>query len=92
MENIHPVLYAIINLYLKPETVGSLAPAVLDNIGRFMKYVGSSREIVAEGLLSSLELFTRYMPFSRHTRMETSSSTCFVIMKCKTYSKLVMQD
>jgi hypothetical protein len=37
MENIYPILYAIIGLYLKSETVGSLAPAVLDNIGRFME-------------------------------------------------------
>jgi hypothetical protein len=35
MENIHPVLYAIISLHLKSETVGSLAPVMLDNIGRF---------------------------------------------------------
>jgi hypothetical protein len=37
MENIHPVLYVIISLYLKSETVGSLAPAMLDNIGKFME-------------------------------------------------------
>jgi hypothetical protein len=37
MEKIHPVLYAIINLYLKSETVGSLAPVMLDNIARFME-------------------------------------------------------
>jgi hypothetical protein len=37
MKNIHPVLYAIISLYLESETVGSLALAVLDNIGRFME-------------------------------------------------------
>ncbi|KAJ7802595.1 hypothetical protein B0H14DRAFT_3154939 [Mycena olivaceomarginata] len=36
MENIHPVLYAIISLYLKSEPVESLAPGVLHNIGRFM--------------------------------------------------------
>ncbi|KAJ7309488.1 hypothetical protein DFH08DRAFT_823428 [Mycena albidolilacea] len=34
MENIHPVLYAIINLYLKSGTVESLDPGVLHNIGR----------------------------------------------------------
>jgi hypothetical protein len=89
MENIHPVLYAIINLYLKSETVGSLAPVMLDNIGRFMEWVGSSQEIVADELL--LELFTRYMLFSRRSRMETSSSTCFTIAK-RTYSKGVLQD
>ncbi|KAJ7887535.1 hypothetical protein B0H14DRAFT_2498178 [Mycena olivaceomarginata] len=42
MENIHPVLYAIINLYLKSETAGSLDPAVLGHIGNFM---GTLRKI-----------------------------------------------
>ncbi|KAJ7822920.1 hypothetical protein B0H14DRAFT_3146213 [Mycena olivaceomarginata] len=37
MENIHPVLYAIINLHLKAETVESLSPELLDNIGKFME-------------------------------------------------------
>ncbi|KAJ7878483.1 hypothetical protein B0H14DRAFT_3129952, partial [Mycena olivaceomarginata] len=37
MENIHLVLYAIINLHLKAETVESLDPAMLDNIGKFME-------------------------------------------------------
>ncbi|KAJ7865163.1 hypothetical protein B0H14DRAFT_3133491, partial [Mycena olivaceomarginata] len=37
MENIHPVLYAIINLHLKAETVESLSPEMLDNIGKFME-------------------------------------------------------
>jgi hypothetical protein len=35
MENIHPVLYAIINLHLKAETV--LSPEMLDNIGKFLE-------------------------------------------------------
>jgi hypothetical protein len=35
MENIHQVLYAIINLYIRSETAGSLPPAMLDNIGKF---------------------------------------------------------
>ncbi|KAJ7792058.1 hypothetical protein B0H14DRAFT_3565191 [Mycena olivaceomarginata] len=37
MENIHPVLYAIINLHLKAETVESMSPEMLHNIGRFME-------------------------------------------------------
>ncbi|KAJ7349728.1 hypothetical protein DFH08DRAFT_935707 [Mycena albidolilacea] len=37
MENIYPVLYAIINLHLKAETVESLSPEMLDNIGKFME-------------------------------------------------------
>ncbi|KAJ7368844.1 hypothetical protein DFH08DRAFT_762954 [Mycena albidolilacea] len=42
MENIHQVLYAIINLYLESETAGSLDPAMLDHIGKFM---GTLRKI-----------------------------------------------
>ncbi|KAJ7888445.1 hypothetical protein B0H14DRAFT_3716680, partial [Mycena olivaceomarginata] len=37
MEDIHPVLYAIINLHLKAETVESLSPEMLNNIGKFME-------------------------------------------------------
>jgi hypothetical protein len=37
MEKISKVLYAIINLHLKSETVGSLPPTMLDNIGNFME-------------------------------------------------------
>ncbi|KAJ7349658.1 hypothetical protein DFH08DRAFT_807008 [Mycena albidolilacea] len=36
IENMHQVLYAIISFYIKPETAGSLPPAMLDNIGKFM--------------------------------------------------------
>ncbi|KAJ7083747.1 hypothetical protein C8R44DRAFT_753318 [Mycena epipterygia] len=35
MENIHGIIYAIINLHIKSETVGSLAPAIQDHIGKF---------------------------------------------------------
>ncbi|KAJ7205248.1 hypothetical protein GGX14DRAFT_397792 [Mycena pura] len=35
MADIHGLLYAIINLHLTSETVGSLAPAVLEDIGKF---------------------------------------------------------
>ncbi|KAJ7825211.1 hypothetical protein B0H14DRAFT_3874574, partial [Mycena olivaceomarginata] len=37
MENIHPVLYAIINLHLKAETVESPSPEMLHNLGNFME-------------------------------------------------------
>ncbi|KAJ7860825.1 hypothetical protein B0H14DRAFT_3134754 [Mycena olivaceomarginata] len=37
MESTHQILYTIIKLYLKSETVESLAPAVLDNIGKFLE-------------------------------------------------------
>jgi hypothetical protein len=36
MEHIHQVLYAIINLYFKSETVGSLLPTLLDNVNNFI--------------------------------------------------------
>jgi hypothetical protein len=35
MENIYPVFYAIIDLHLKADTVESLSPEMLDNIGKF---------------------------------------------------------
>ncbi|KAJ7886832.1 hypothetical protein B0H14DRAFT_1295912 [Mycena olivaceomarginata] len=35
MEKIHEILYAIIHLHLKSETVGSLLPAMLYDIGKF---------------------------------------------------------
>ncbi|KAF8138007.1 hypothetical protein K438DRAFT_1947057 [Mycena galopus ATCC 62051] len=37
MENIHEVLLAIVNLYVKSETAGSVPAAILDNIGKFME-------------------------------------------------------
>ncbi|KAF8144392.1 hypothetical protein K438DRAFT_2101925 [Mycena galopus ATCC 62051] len=37
MEHIHQILYTIITLHIKSETVGSLPPSMLDNIGKFMK-------------------------------------------------------
>jgi hypothetical protein len=39
MENIHQILYAIINLHLKSETVGSLAPTMLNTLADFMRWV-----------------------------------------------------
>ncbi|KAJ7730924.1 hypothetical protein B0H14DRAFT_3616658, partial [Mycena olivaceomarginata] len=37
MENIHQVLYTIVNLYMKSETTGSLPPSVVDHIGKFLE-------------------------------------------------------
>ncbi|KAJ7103918.1 hypothetical protein C8R44DRAFT_858957, partial [Mycena epipterygia] len=37
MENIHGILYAIINLQMNSETAGSLAPVLLDHVGKFTK-------------------------------------------------------
>ncbi|KAJ7127622.1 hypothetical protein C8R44DRAFT_873450 [Mycena epipterygia] len=35
MENIHGILYAIINLHINSENAGSLAPVQLDYVGKF---------------------------------------------------------
>ncbi|KAF8216904.1 hypothetical protein K438DRAFT_1748052 [Mycena galopus ATCC 62051] len=37
MGNIHEVLCAIVRLHIKSETVGSLPPSMLDNIGKFIE-------------------------------------------------------
>jgi hypothetical protein len=42
MENIHEVLYVIISLHLKSETVGSLPLARLDHMGKFAEQVEST--------------------------------------------------
>ncbi|KAJ7812548.1 hypothetical protein B0H14DRAFT_3478718 [Mycena olivaceomarginata] len=35
IENVHRVLYAIVNLHIKSETMGTLPPATLYNIAKF---------------------------------------------------------
>ncbi|KAJ7828472.1 P-loop containing nucleoside triphosphate hydrolase protein, partial [Mycena olivaceomarginata] len=37
LENVHQVLYAIINLHIKSETTGLLPPSMMDHIGTFME-------------------------------------------------------
>ncbi|KAF8164615.1 hypothetical protein K438DRAFT_1857718 [Mycena galopus ATCC 62051] len=37
MEPIHQIVYGILNLYIKSETVGSLPPLMLYDVGRFME-------------------------------------------------------
>ncbi|KAF8144526.1 hypothetical protein K438DRAFT_1992774 [Mycena galopus ATCC 62051] len=37
MENIHHILYAVVELYIKSETVALLPPSMLDNIGKFVE-------------------------------------------------------
>jgi hypothetical protein len=46
MESIHQVLYAIVNLHIKSETPGSLAPSTVDCIGKFMVCIRFSSEDV----------------------------------------------
>ncbi|KAJ7487918.1 hypothetical protein FB451DRAFT_1167387 [Mycena latifolia] len=42
MENIHEILYAIVNLHMKPEIGGSLPPTTLKHIGKFTEYFHNS--------------------------------------------------
>ncbi|KAJ7491314.1 P-loop containing nucleoside triphosphate hydrolase protein [Mycena galericulata] len=39
LENIHKVLFAIVDLHIKSETPGSLPPATLDHVGKFMQTI-----------------------------------------------------
>lgn len=39
VENIHQLLYAIVNLHTKSDTLGSLSPAILHHMGNFIEYV-----------------------------------------------------
>ncbi|KAJ7472977.1 hypothetical protein B0H11DRAFT_2236857 [Mycena galericulata] len=38
MESIYQVLYGIVNLHIVSETAGSLAPTVLNDLGKFTEY------------------------------------------------------
>ncbi|KAJ7111248.1 hypothetical protein C8R44DRAFT_883073 [Mycena epipterygia] len=38
MENIHELLYTIVDLHIKSETEGTLPPAILHDIGKFAEY------------------------------------------------------
>jgi hypothetical protein len=92
MENIHPVLYAIINLHLKAETVESLSPEMLDNIGKFMEWVVAIFVTPLNEQPASPGLCTRYILSLKDNRMGTGSSICSAIMKCRNCSGIVMQD
>lgn len=37
MENLHKILYAIVNLHIKSGIAGGLPPSMLDHIGKFME-------------------------------------------------------
>ncbi|KAJ7689368.1 hypothetical protein B0H14DRAFT_3176031 [Mycena olivaceomarginata] len=71
MENIHPVLYAIISLYLKSEPVESLAPGVLHNIGRFM---GTLHKIYT--FLRAQQDGNRLKHLFRHNEMQNLLQGC----------------
>ncbi|KAJ6470410.1 hypothetical protein C8R45DRAFT_1166016 [Mycena sanguinolenta] len=45
LENIHQVLFTIIDLHIKSEAVGSLSPTMTDHVGRFMKYTRTLHKI-----------------------------------------------
>jgi hypothetical protein len=92
MENIHPVLYAIINLHLKAETAESLSPEMLHYIGKFMEWVVAIFMTPVNEWPVSPVLCTRYILSSKDNRMGTGSSICSAIMRCRNCSGIVMQD
>ncbi|KAJ7463175.1 hypothetical protein FB451DRAFT_1493928 [Mycena latifolia] len=54
MENIYPLLCAIVNLHIKSETRGNLPPATLDHIGKFTEYDKPPMGIIPDNLFRTL--------------------------------------
>ena len=78
IENVHELLYAIVNLHMKSETPGSLSPAMLYHVGKFTEYVQSSVYLrTSRTNISNVEPATRYIPSLRCNKIETGSNTSF---------------
>ncbi|KAF8196249.1 hypothetical protein K438DRAFT_2122310 [Mycena galopus ATCC 62051] len=73
MENIHGFLYAIVDLHMNSEPVGSLPPLMLDNIGKFVE----------------LELFTRYIHLLEHNSRATRTGASSRGLRGMVYSFFV---
>lgn len=64
MENIHAILYVIIDLHVKSETPGSLPPVISDRVGKFTEY------FVFHGFISNY-WFNQYRTLHKiHTFLE----------------------
>ncbi|KAJ7142594.1 hypothetical protein C8R44DRAFT_725932 [Mycena epipterygia] len=72
MENIHQILHAIINLHLKPDTVGRLPPAMLDHVGNFTKTLHKIHTFV-----EAQQDGNRLTHFFRQSEMNTLCKGCF---------------
>ncbi|KAJ7185149.1 hypothetical protein GGX14DRAFT_409305 [Mycena pura] len=71
MENVHEVLYAIVNLHMKSETPGSLAPATLDHVGKFTEALHKIHTFV-----EAQQKGNRIKQFFRQNEMTTLLKDC----------------
>ncbi|KAJ7467829.1 hypothetical protein B0H11DRAFT_2306239 [Mycena galericulata] len=72
MENIHNVIYAIVDLHIKSETPGSLPPATLDHIGKFMQTIHKIHAYVEEQQGGN-----KIKQFFRQNEMSTLLKDCY---------------
>ncbi|KAF8203521.1 hypothetical protein K438DRAFT_1932550 [Mycena galopus ATCC 62051] len=76
MNNIHEVLPAIINVHIKSQTVGSLSPSMLDNVGRFMETLHK-----IYGFVEAQQEGTRIKHLFRNNEMNTLLQECHAGLK-----------
>ncbi|KAJ7467830.1 hypothetical protein B0H11DRAFT_2306252 [Mycena galericulata] len=72
MENIHKVIYAIVDLHMKSETPGSLPPATLDHIGKFMQTIHKIHAYV-----EAQQGGNKIKQFFRQNEMSTLLKECY---------------
>ncbi|KAJ7467838.1 P-loop containing nucleoside triphosphate hydrolase protein, partial [Mycena galericulata] len=72
LENIHKVLYAIVDLHIKSETPGSLPPATLDHVGKFMQTIHKIHAYV-----EAQQGGNKIKQFFRQNEMSTLLSDCY---------------
>ncbi|KAJ7087488.1 hypothetical protein C8R44DRAFT_893193 [Mycena epipterygia] len=71
MENIHGILYAIVDLHIKSETTGSLPPAILDHIGKFTETLHKIHTFLA-----AQQEGNKIKHFFHHGEMNTLRKDC----------------
>ncbi|KAF8134158.1 hypothetical protein K438DRAFT_1787256 [Mycena galopus ATCC 62051] len=76
IENIHQVLYAIVNLHMKSEPFGSLPPSMLDNVGKFLETLHKIYIFI-----EAQEQRNKIKHFFRNNEMKTLLQDCHAGLK-----------
>ncbi|KAJ7927018.1 P-loop containing nucleoside triphosphate hydrolase protein [Mycena leptocephala] len=71
LENIHQILYTIVNLHIKSETAGSLHPTMLGHIGKFTETLQKIHTFV-----EAQQDGSKIKYFLRHSEMNTLLKDC----------------
>ncbi|KAJ7493668.1 hypothetical protein FB451DRAFT_1164546 [Mycena latifolia] len=82
MENIHQLLFAIINLHIKSETGGSLPPTILDQIGKFTEYLNAPFFFLAK-TLHKIHMFVEVQEGNKIKRIFRQNEISTLLKDCQ---------